>query len=339
MGWISKLLGRQETGREEPKQVLLSLPTRAPHLELLSKFLHAAAPEEVALPYWAGALGEPVGTVVHRFRQAGFLVDASVVDKLEGGFRAPELKALLKQRGLKVSGKKDILIQRLMEDDAPGMQIATSHLSLWICSPEAEVVARAYKDGKDARETTAHTKAFNALKEGRITDAVQSIIEFERTQVFARGVGIDWHSAAAPKQMEAQAKSIMKCSPSILKDVPGDELPMFRAIAAMQALTGESRSKAWLPEGLKGHPSLDLETTVRMIVFAGSHQERLKQMRSSGIKEVTIDHLGTDSCEACQSFGEQKYALADAPELPHPACTNERGCRCGYRPMMPWDDE
>lgn len=338
MEWLNKLLSRQDTRPDQlTHKTPHALPIHAPHLELLSKFIHALSPEEIAKPYWSEVLGEPVDTSIQSFREYGFLVDAPAEFKLEHNFRILELKALLKQRGLTTVGNKDALIQRLLDRDSDGMQIATAHVPILVCSPYAIAVINVYDHDKESRKKVAHASAFNALKEDRITDAVHSIIELERTLVFARGIGIDWKDAWASHQIEAQVRSIMECSPAILKGIPDEEFSILRAIAAMQILTGENDTKAWLPAGLNGHPILSSEIAVRMIIFAGSHRMRLEQMRNSGIKEVAIDHLDDDSCEACQSLGETKFVLAAAPELPHPGCTSGLGCRCGYRPILSGD--
>src|SRR5690606_35291151 len=126
----------------------------------------------------------------------------------------------------------------------------------------------------------------------------------ERTEVMPRGLGIDWNSEGMGQHLEAQASGILRSAPSFLASVPRAEAPRFRAAAAMMALTGENRAKHWLPEHMRGHPGLDLDTTARMYLFAASNERDLAQMRESGVfKQVRVSHMGEYSCPACQAFG------------------------------------
>ena len=344
MGWLDRLFKTQppapaaQSASSSPDPIRpapgTALPTQPAQLALLAKFLRGADPAEVAHPGWDNALGEPAISVIQRFQRSGWLVDAPPASKLDYAFKVPELKAQLKARSLPVSGKKDLLISRLLEADPQGIAQLVGGVPVWICSPEATILATDFKEDRQEREDLAHATAFQALTEGRAGDAAQAIIAFERTEVLPRGMGIDWHSEGAAAHMKGQANAILKVSPGILSGVPPEEMPQLRAIAAMQALTGESRSKRWLHEGLRGHPTLDIETAVRMLLFAGTHIQRLAQMRQAGIKEVKVMHLGEYSCEACQQFGDQIFSVDKAPELPHPGCTHEMGCRCGYEPML-----
>lgn len=80
--------------------------------------------------------------------------------------------------------------------------------------------------------------------------------------------------------------------------MPEHELQLLRPVAAMLELTGESRSKPWLPTGLAAHARLDIETVVRMLLFHGSNTARLQGLREPGYKQVTVMTCGSACAHA-----------------------------------------
>src|SRR5208282_220252 len=85
------------------------------HLMLLSMF---SGPRTGNGPWgdqWSGALGEDGSGAIQRFVGAGLLVDSvlSVSERLALKFSSLQLKQMLKERGLKVSGRKDEMAERL----------------------------------------------------------------------------------------------------------------------------------------------------------------------------------------------------------------------------------
>ena len=54
----------------------------------------------------------------------------------------------------------------------------------------------------------------------------------------------------------------------------------------------------------------------------------------NGIRRVEILGSG-DSCPTCAALEGKMFTLDKAPELPHPGCTHDKGCRCGYLADIP----
>lgn len=336
--WLNQLLaGKSSPPAAQTPSVasppLGAIPTAPAHLALLARFQHAADPDEVALPYWDTVLPQPVATTLAAFRRQGWLVDAPWQAVFASRHRVDELKPLLRERGLKVSGKKDELVARLLEADPAAMQARVAQVKAWTLSAEAaEAVAR-YVANDRAAKAQAHASALAALQAGQSRDAIAAIVGYERTRVFPRGLGIDWNSEGVEASLLPSTEAILQASPGILREVPPDELPALRVAAAMMHLTGENAARAWLPADLVGHPRLDLDTAARMVLFHGGHMAELRELRAHGIRRVEI--LGSDdSCPTCAALEGKKFTLDKAPELPHPGCTHDKGCRCLYQSIF-----
>jgi hypothetical protein len=110
------------------------------HLLLLSKFIHANRFEDFARHdfwkvMWDSLLGEPSSKAIKRFVEEGMLMTTTDLnDLLSYKYKVTELKDMLKQRSLPVSGLKDELIQRLAQADTNGMRKAVAELSLLKCT-------------------------------------------------------------------------------------------------------------------------------------------------------------------------------------------------------------
>jgi hypothetical protein len=295
--------------------------------------MHGSDPASAAPDYWANVLPDTVANTLALFRRNGWLVDAPWQQVFAMRHRVDELKPLLKERGLKVSGKKDELVERLIAADPDGMRQRVAGVQSWILSAVAEGPVESYLAGEQDAEALAQTNAMEALKAGNLDAAVESIVAFERTRLFPRGLGIDWNSPGIGSRMAERARHILTASPGILREVPEHELAQLRPVAAMLHLTGESRAKPWLPPDLVGHPRLDIETVVRMLLFHGSNNATLEGLREHGCKKVEVSGSG-DSCLACMPMDGKKFALSKAPELPHPGCTHVMGCRCLYQAVF-----
>ena len=84
------------------------------HLLLLSKFIRG---QEVSYfvkrGNWEKVLNESPQRAIKRFIDEGMLVNADLSTLVSYKYKVTELKDLLKQRRLGVSGTKDVLVQRL----------------------------------------------------------------------------------------------------------------------------------------------------------------------------------------------------------------------------------
>jgi len=285
----------------------------------------------VGKPYWNSVLPEPVDASLALFRKRGWLVDAPWQEVFTARHRMDDLKGLLRDQGLRVSGKKAELAARLIDADPEGMRQRVADVNAWALSPMAAGPVEAHLLAEKAAEAQAHDTAFSALRNGRVREAVEAIVAHERTRLFPRGLGIDWHREGIGERMADRAAAILRATPGILREVPEHELERLRPVAAMLELTGESRSKPWLPVDLVGHPRLDTETVVRMIHFHGSNTARLQGLREAGYKQVDVMTCGSASCPACQAMDGKTFTIDRVPELPHPGCTHEMGCRCMYQ--------
>lgn len=306
------------------------------HLLLLSKFLSARPAETYAdSKGWLDALGEPVQRAIGRFLADGVLIPAGLGHRLDHCFTVTELRHLLRERGLRVSGSKADIIARLIDADPLGMEKAVAHLALLQCSEEGQRLSRQYLEAEKDKKDATFQQTLAMLQQGKCRSASLAMAAYEAGQVFQRGIGIDWQNYD-PDDDIAMLERIMKGrTPKILKGIDSKDLAQLRLAAGMMHLWSLADADAanLLPDGFGTGIALGAPTSIRMLLTYHLQQAQLQQYRQmvrSGLcKTVSIRTCNDDSvCPACRAMAQRHYSLADVPELPHEKCTSEQGCRC-----------
>lgn len=340
MGIFDFLRGGKSKAKEQSLAPMAAPANWRPgdaHLLFLSKFIVGQQVEHMMNDYWQGPLKELPTVAIQRFIGMGWLVPASLAAKMGSRFKAGDLKPLLKERNLRVSGRKDELIDRLIAADMHGMEALVKGMNVYECSPEAREVAEKYKLEQAQLRAITENKALEQLRARDFQGASLTVTTYEAKQVFSRGMGIEWSKSDTSRMVE-QLESIFQLKPKILDGLAESEWGAVRVAAGMMALWGTRTAKEWLPEGFIGLEKFDADTTVRMLLFASNHKRELdsfKRLSGGGLRVKGFDLSGTDdSCPECKRLAKKRYRLSELPELPHAGCTHPYGCRCIAMPVF-----
>jgi len=297
------------------------------HLLFLSKFCRPRAIDDFSQSdIWEAVLNEAPKKAVKRFMSEGLLEQASLSGVLDYKYKVSELKPMLKQRGLPVSGRKAELIERLVESDPDGMRKVVRGLNVLQCTQQGRAIAEEYLAQEKEKRARVEEQTLYALQQRKFKEASQMVAAFEAQQVFPRGINIDWKHHN-PGQDVAMLKVIFQAKPKILTTLNEEQMGHLRLAAGMMYLWGTNQAKAWLPDDFETDLRMDNDTAARMVVFYTYHQRSIAQYRATGVKTVRI--LATnDSCAACKKLARRKYKISEVPGLPYEKCTHEMGCRC-----------
>jgi hypothetical protein len=158
---------------------LLFLSSRSYPLRVFrsdSSCLHILSVEYVnASTSWEGVLGENPGQAIERFLNQGLLIEGDSHATLTDRFNVQELKDLLRQRGLRLSGCKSDLIQRLLETDPKGMETALGGYKILLLTGHGrEIVGEFLQKEKDEREAVERQMAEH-LRRGQFKEACISL--------------------------------------------------------------------------------------------------------------------------------------------------------------------
>lgn len=299
------------------------------HLLLLSKFRNGDSTDRYrCAEYWETVLKEKPLKVIEQFLKEGVLEPAGLQELVDYKFKVSDLNPMLKERGLKISGRKGELIQRLIENDEQSMRDATKGLDIYRCTKEGMRLAEHYLEGEKAKRDAAERDVVDLLVRKEFSKAVRIVAQYETYQIFPRGLGIDWKDYDVEPGVES-LKIIFERTPEILKDIEEDRLDKLRLSAAMMQLWGTNIAGRWLPDDFETGSRLDSDAACRMFVFYAAHLRNMAGYKEARVKTVEVSSVDDgNTCAECQKIGGKKYKVESVPELPYAKCTCDIGCRC-----------
>jgi hypothetical protein len=299
------------------------------HLLLLSKFIY---PREPKYYYdqdnWARVLNEPAQKSIKRFINENMLVNADLEYRVSYKYKVHELKELLKQRGLSISGIKKELVSRIVLADRDRTSKLVADVEHLLCTQSGREIAQKYISEETDKRNKVEQQVMILLKKQMFEEAIVEVSKYEAEQVFPRGIGIDWKHYDTKREI-AIMNLIFKGKPEIMSKLEDVNLEPLQIGAAMMEIWGESTATKWLPTDFKTGLLIDNDSAARMLIFNATNNRNLRQYKERGIKFVEVLGAPT-SCPFCKEIANKRFVIDEAPILPNPNCSHELGCRCLY---------
>lgn len=304
------------------------------HWLLLSKFIHPQNPDDFSKSdIWENVLGEKPSQAVKRFLDEGLIAGAELENILAYKLKVSELKDMLKQHGLPVSGRKEDMIKRLVNADSLGMKKIIAGLTVLQCVQQGKEQAEKYLLYEKDKRNQVEMQVMEYIRKRMFREASLTVSAYEAKQIFPRGMGIDWKNYDANRDVET-INIIFSSKPKILSKLSDDKSDNLRQGAAMMLLWGTNTAQEWLPSEFETGLSFDVNTAARMFLFYARHKISLEQYRKYGVTKYAEVLAAQDSCDECKKLTKKRYKLDEFPELPHEHCTHEKGCRCTEIPVI-----
>lgn len=293
----------------------------SPHLDLLDKF---AKPRDVnqviTWQFVRQTIGEDTESAIDRFIRDGVLIPSTIEETLGCIFQVAQLKKLLQERNLKLTGSKGELVERLVLSDRSGMEKIAQKGRVMKCSPMALELLAEHEKKKQFALDTAKKQSFNALKSNDPKNAYKIYATYQKTYVTPIFESNSY-------QVE-ELMNVLKSQPKILSAVSRENLMLLKAIAGMHLLwrdeSLESLSSSNNLSGLRND-----RIAVNYILAHARIRESIERDKEYA-KQVKIefDSGDIDSCELCQALNGKVFDIDKVPELPMIGCTSDTGCKC-----------
>ncbi len=270
---------------------------------------------------WSESLGRSYKKVVDEFLNKGLIKRAGVKEKLAVLLRGDDLRYLLREKGLKTSGKKDDLLNRYVEACPAEAEQKASAMAgdLLVCTPEG-VQKIADIDRKADRQDSAQLEMRRLLSRRKVEEAAEVVRLYKGYE-------------CNPLQENIVGKDEVEMVLA-LREVPGIALEEFadaRLNAAMEMLwygkitsSEYSHKPAYHAVGRFAADAVEKERS-RRVLKDYSENEFITRV------EIMCQD---DSCRVCKAVAKRTYPLNKAPLIPIDGCTNESGCRCCYTPVV-----
>ena len=275
------------------------------------------------LRWWTSNIDNP-SAVVEKWISDGILVTADAEAVLSKIFQIHQLKELLQNRNLPLSGNKPELIKRLLDNDKLGMEEILSDHKLFLRSPESQKIIDECKQQIKSAFEFAKQKCFELLKEGKAKDACKVFVAYQRY------VNDPKYQISPDTVREIQCA--LESTPQILSNFSPEIAKMLQVMAGMKKLWGEHTSilNDWLPENL-GSVVLtdDMQAAMNYIRVSADIKLKLDDYKEFA-KQVKISfHPGDiESCNLCLALDGQIFNINEVPVLPMLGCKSKLGCQC-----------
>ena len=292
------------------------------HLFLLSKFSMPRKVESnvsgIWEERWKAALGEGEEDALQRFLDARLLILCSPSERLASKFQYKELKVMLRERGLKLAGRKDEMAERLCSADPTGMEKNIARVNLLKWSEEGRQLSSVFFSRRDEMQ-----RAAAAALQGKNPElACRLVCEFQDA------LGFPENPMFQSKPDLADVTSVFSAAPKILAGVKQESLEYLR-IAAGMAFLGLEHDP--LTDNLETGIRLAGPAAVKMIFSYVQSRRNFESWRSSGlVRTVRIVCSADGPCKVCARLSNRTWPIKDVPEIPYEHCTSDEGCKCGY---------
>lgn len=302
-------------------------------LELLTRIPHNGEINDFNEDYWRPLLKTSVSRKFKELEKRGLIRKATLVEKLKYVYRNSDLKNFLRSKGLKVSGNKDELVQRVVElSSSDNFVKNVEKRNIYKLTDLGSSFVDEYFKFLDNERNESEELSFECLMNNRLLEACNIIADFEKKQVTQRSLGLDWNNYDPTRDIE-RVRIILNDTPKILRNFPQNKLNEIRMGTAMQYLWGLDDGSKWIPKSFQEFSEMKTEVAMRMLMFYAIHKETLLYYNKYGINKVKI-LPAKDCCESCNNIGNREYTLKDLPELPYEKCTHPMGCRCALIPIV-----
>jgi hypothetical protein len=298
-----------------------------PHMQLLNKFLRPCSIEEFFKDnYWDNLLGESAKQAIKHFFDEGALIQPTLFEQIDLKFKADDLKRLLKERGLPVSGKKADLINKLIQFDTNGAKEYVKEEKLLVCSEQGKVIAEKYLADILEKKNKCDNLVLECLKQRKFREACMAVATYE----YEQGLSGDRFTTYDPTDDVVALNAIFSYKlPPLWQSIGGD-LEELRLAAGMDFLWGTKNAK-WLPL----LPDTDMakrRSAVWLFLHNGYyHRAMWGYRKTSVVPHVAV--LAGECCDNCKKLAGIKFTLDKIPELPYKECTREQGCNCVVMPL------
>jgi hypothetical protein len=245
---------------------------------------------------------------------------------------------MAKERGLAVSGTKEILGKRLAEADASGMAKLIRHEKVFVCTGPGLAAAEQFKASQKAERDEAERDTLHLLKSGQLREACLRVAAYDAEQIIPRGISVEFATFKARGENQRKAYDptidlailtrVFSETPKRLVALSAEKLSPLRMAAAMTHLWGAANAKHWVEESHLGEVGWDSNVTAMMLLSHALTGHVLACGKSLGFKKVKVLGSNDPMCAECSGQAGKVYDISNAPEIPFERCACERGCAC-----------
>lgn len=297
------------------------------HLYLLTQFISANSKKDfVKSDSWKRILKEDPQKAINRFLTEEMVEQADLRGILDYKYNVSELKEQLKKLGLKQSGKKADLIERLISADENRFKQLQQQIYLLKCTEHGKNIVTQHKENENQKRQDFEARTFRALQQSNLVEASQLVAEYNNQKINLYNIPDDEKNNDFKRNL-VLLKIMFNSKPKILKNITDDQLGILQLAAGMMFLWKYNNALKWLPEDFNLDITMDKNAAAHMIYSYALNKEAMALHKKNKMKSIKISCC-SNSCDECKKIANKKYTLNQVPEIPYEHCTSEQGCLC-----------
>ena len=284
---------------------------------------------------WKAVLHEEPETSVQKFVKWGLIVPASSQEHASL-LTIPQLKVILKKVGLPVSGKKSVLVERVLSSKYDVIKEFPD--GIWKCSELGFSYVTPYLAAENQRKEAALLGAKEALASSDLKLAAKIAAEYHYNGVFGAislagecrtdGLSVSVNAAKLPIVKAKEILDGLKIFQSAKKRRP---MPFKHIPAEIFDEAADACTWSCLNLG-KDERRPESERVVLELWGWRANRENLARYKDSEARDIIlgVEILSCDECPVAAAHKGKVYPTAKTPELPLVGCTRAPCCACTY---------
>lgn len=273
-------------------------------------------------------LGLNLNETVKSFMNLGLIKESNYKDEIQI-MTIPQLKEILKIKKCKLSGKKQELVERVLENfSCEECNKLINGKKYYILTEKGNELLNTYKCEKEIELLKVQADCIELIKNKKINEAYKRMAIYESKKPLKRGMGINW-------EIECK-KGINKKELMLLNELYNDyDLEVVCAVAMISFFGGKGIKEIISRNfnNLKDEEIILIEEKAFYLFKVNNTKRELLELKEAGIEKYEfLASLDSKTCSICGKLDGKSFKLEDAvigvncPPM-HNSC---RCCTVGY---------
>lgn len=293
---------------------------------LLDRFLKPRVLAKAA-PGWPDKMVTPI---LRNLIERGDIALSSLDRRIEATYRIKDIKPILKERGLPVSGKKALLVQRLVDS---GFEPDENVPEVYECTDSGKAKALDWANRRDVAIRQAIDQAIELLRNGHIRQAMKVAHNFNDQWPTMQDIALRFNPMAIPgdpKRAVRQIEIILSSRPTLLGGTDSANLECVRMAVSLLRI---GLPRPGIEIAMEGYVESDGISAHRAVEILSTYAHNLGEIErmQTVCNQAELNFI--EPCSQCAQLDGKTYSLKALPELPNPQCIDS-GCIFDVRAII-----
>ena len=316
----------------EPKNYLFTRGKRC--FFLLSKYTNAEHINRFdGIGRWETLLDEKPSKVVKFLIFREWLRPATIEECVASITPLKDIKEYLKKKGLKISGKKETLLNRIREINGfNDFREYKNNKKYYILTESGKEKVRNFESEYNKEEDNIIIKLRELLSDRNLDESIKVAGQYVKYRYFESSIlsSVDYTDKDDFRHIKNNLISIMDVKPKIFDDMNSEILLDIRLYIAISYLIGSHCESKLLSEDYDTHHRYNITNSIQLLKNSAYDLRKINEIEKGDTVLLTVSAgCRENPCDYYNNMYKDKtFELKRCPDIPNPNCPLESGCRC-----------